>query len=138
MRRLLCRLKYNFLEIQATKSEENLLIIYDRSLLRACKGACRVKESSSPSYVHFNPVYSQHVLVIALLNSYYKTDKQWRINGVWRFLHSIRYCGIGRPKRSFSFSINKGEPIFIWSVLYLQVIDRNLINTNWTPLRMYW
>ena len=35
MRRLLCRLKYNFLEIQATKSEENLLIIYDRSLLTA-------------------------------------------------------------------------------------------------------
>jgi hypothetical protein len=28
--------------------------------------------------------------------------------GVLRFLPS-RYCGIGRPKRSFSFSINKGE-----------------------------
>uniref|UniRef100_B9ND12 Uncharacterized protein n=1 Tax=Populus trichocarpa TaxID=3694 RepID=B9ND12_POPTR len=28
--------------------------------------------------------------------------------------------------RSFSFSINKGEPIFIWSVLDLQVFDRNL------------
>jgi hypothetical protein len=33
--------------------------------------------------------------------------------GVWRFLPS-RYCGIGRPKRSLSSSINKGEPIFIW------------------------
>ncbi|KAJ6979735.1 hypothetical protein NC653_027774 [Populus alba x Populus x berolinensis] len=28
-----------------------------------------------------------------------------------------RYCGIGCPKRSLSFSINKGEPIFIWSDL---------------------
>ena len=25
-----------------------------------------------------------------------------------------------------SFSINKGEPLFIWSVLYLHVFDRNL------------
>ena len=40
--------------------------------------------------------------------------------GVWRFLPS-RCCGIGRPRRSFSFSINKGEPIFICSVLDFQV-----------------
>ena len=35
--------------------------------------------------------------------------------GVWMFLPSIN-CGIGRPKRSLSSSINKGEPIFTWSV----------------------
>ncbi|KAJ6881230.1 hypothetical protein NC651_027942 [Populus alba x Populus x berolinensis] len=29
-------------------------------------------------------------------------------------------------KGLLSFSINKGEPLFIWSVLYLQVFDRNL------------
>jgi len=66
MRRLLCPLKYNFQE----NMEENFLIIYDRSLHHSLsKWACRVKESSSPSHVHFNPVSSQHVLAITLLNS---------------------------------------------------------------------
>ncbi|KAJ6886646.1 hypothetical protein NC651_027111 [Populus alba x Populus x berolinensis] len=32
-----------------------------------------------------------------------------------------RYCGTGSPKRSLSSSINKGEPIFTWSVLDHQV-----------------
>jgi len=88
-------------------------MIYTRSSLTA-----ELKESSSPFYVDFNPIqstWSGNNFIEPLLENWQTME-----NGVWRFLH-LRCCGIGPPKRSFSFSINKGEAIFIWSVLDLQV-----------------